>query len=293
MLKFLNTVLLIVITVFILLIVRVYLFKTPFWQSKISNTNLEMIESNVKQMDLFFKSAQQTPQQIANLLEIKDISIDEMRIIMKSALINEEIFGTCIAFEPGIATVNRQFHAPYMYKNNDSTIFKDLNDNGYQYFYQDWYLIPKILQKPCWSEPYYDDGVDSLMITYSVPFFSFNGRKNEFAGIVTIDISLNWLFKFFNDTFKKNPYNGYSIMISENGTVISAPKKEWIYNQTIYSLAAEENMDILREIGRDIKNGKKGKKLFVNREQNKSYYYYYSVIPSCSWGIIYVLSKDM
>ncbi len=292
MLKFLNTVLLVALTVFLLLIGRVYLFKTPFWQSKISNTNLEMIESNVKQMDLFFKSAQQTPQQMANLLEIKDISIDEMRIIMKSALINEEVFGTCIAFEPGISTVSKKFHAPYMYKNNDSTIFKDLSDNDYQYFYQDWYLIPKILQKACWSEPYYDDGTDSLMITYSVPFFSFNDYKHEFAGIVTIDISLNWLFKYFNATFKKNPYNGYSMMISENGTVISAPKKEWIYNQTIYSLAAEENMDVLRDIGRDIKKGKKGKKLFVNKEQNKSYYFYYSVIPSCSWGIIYVLSKD-
>lgn len=293
MLKFLNSVLIIIISLFIILAARVSISKKAFWNSNKSNEPMTMLESNVKIMDLFFQSVEQTPQQIANLLEIKKISVDEMHIIMNSTLINIEIFGTCIAFEPNQCYHDQKKYAPFMYKKGDSIVHKNLGDNDYEYFYQDWYLIPKILQKSCWSEPYYDDGGgDSLMITYSVPFFFFDGLKKEFAGVVTIDISINWLVNFFNNEFDRLPENGYSMMISENGTVITAPNKDWVYNQTIYSLAQEQKMDMLREIGKEINKKKNGKKTFYNKDQNKRYDLYYSVIPSCSWGIIYVISKD-
>lgn len=293
MLKTLNTVLIVIVSSFIILVVWVSMSEKIHFDSKVSNRPMTMLESNVKIINLFFQSAKQTPQQVANLLEIKKISIDEMHIIMNSTLINKEFFGTCIAFEPNQYYHGQRNYAPFMYKNGDSTVYKNLGDNDYEYFYQDWYLIPKILQKSCWSEPYYDDGGgDSLMITYSVPFFFYDGRENEFAGVVTIDISINWLVNYFNTEFKRLPNNGYSMMISENGTVITAPNKDWVYNQTIYSLAQEQKMDILREIGKEINKKKNGKKTFYNKDQNKRYDFYYSVIPSCSWGLIYVISND-
>jgi len=293
MLKTLNIVLMVIVSLFIIFIAWVSMSDKTNYDSKVSNEPMTMLESNVKIIDLFFQSAQQTPQQVANLLEIKKITIDEMHIIMNSTLINKEFFGTCIAFEPNRYYHGQRNYAPFMYKNGDSAVYKNLGDNDYEYFYQDWYLIPKILQKSCWSEPYYDvGGGDSLMVTYSVPFFFYDGRKNEFAGVVTIDISISWLVNYFNSEFKKLPNNGYSMMISENGTVITAPNKDWVYNQTIYSLAQEHKMDILREIGKEINKKKNGKKTFYNKDQKKRYDFYYSVIPSCSWGLIYVISND-
>ena len=29
-------------------------------------------------------------------------------------------------------------------------------DDEFQYFYMDWYQLPRLLNQPCWTEPYMD-----------------------------------------------------------------------------------------------------------------------------------------
>ena len=59
-------------------------------------------------------------------------------------------------------------------------MFSNLNGDEYNYFYKDWYLIPKTLNQPVWSEPYFDiGGGNLLMSTYSVPIYKLVDKNGE------------------------------------------------------------------------------------------------------------------
>lgn len=54
----------------------------------------------------------------------------------------------------------------------------------------DWYQIPRLLNKPYWSEPYYDEGGGNIiMTTYSYPIYDMQGNM---VAIFTADLSLEW-----------------------------------------------------------------------------------------------------
>ena len=60
----------------------------------------------------------------------------------------------------------------------------------------DWYLVPKLLGTPYWSEPYFDSGgANVVMTTYSLPLY--DGEGNLYA-VFTADISLEWFAEKVN-----------------------------------------------------------------------------------------------
>ena len=72
---------------------------------------------------------------------------------------NEFIYGSAIAFEPNYYSSQGHYFSPYSYKGRNGNIrSRQLGTETYDYHYMDWYQIPKLLNRPYWSEPYYDDG---------------------------------------------------------------------------------------------------------------------------------------
>lgn len=54
-----------------------------------------------------------------------------------------------------------------------------------------WYTLPKELDKPVWSEPYFDErGGNVIMTTYLSPIYVIkkNGRRGKFSGVTAADI---------------------------------------------------------------------------------------------------------
>jgi sigma-B regulation protein RsbU (phosphoserine phosphatase) len=155
----------------------------------------------------------------------------------------------------------------------------------------DWYLIPKTLLKPNWTEPYFENSGDHIfMSTFSTPFFRFSGTKEKFCGIVSVDVSIETLTSKVESMGKK--MMGDVIFLSENGTVITSTDKNWINNQTIFTLSAEKNLPVLREIGRDLQKGISGVKKIDEFENQKDVYAFYLVIPINKWGFILFLPKE-
>ena len=249
------------------------------------------LAGEVKRMNTVINSAQYTPKDLATIFEFHDTSEPELKILLQSVLFNnEELFGCAVAFEPYTYHPDSLYYSSYVYRSGDSVAFTNLNGADYNYFYKDWYLIPKTLKKPTWSEPYYDGGGGSLMMsTYSVPFYKFTGSDEKFCGIVTIDVSIDWLTRAVTSIGKV--LNARAFLLSENGTVLSAPDPEWIYNETIFTLAEEKKLPVLREIGRELQQGKSGfKKIKVGEEQE--WFLFYELIPASQWGLIMIISKN-
>ncbi|MDX9882070.1 MAG: cache domain-containing protein [Prolixibacteraceae bacterium] len=246
--------------------------------------------SEVKRMNTVISAAQNTPVDLATILEFHPTSEEEMKILLRSVLFNnEEICGSAVAYEPFNYNKDSLYYSFYAYRSNDSVTFSNLNGPVYNYFYKDWYLIPKTLKQPVWSEPYFDEGGGNLLMsTYSVPFYQFLENGEEFAGIVTIDVSIEWLADAVASV--GSILHSRAALISENGTILAAPNRELVYNETIFTIAEERKLPVLRDIGRELQQGKSGFK--KGTDEGKVWYIFYSVMPTNGWGIILFVSED-
>jgi len=250
----------------------------------------ERLNSEVKRMNTVILAAQNTPKDVATIFEFHPTTEDEIKILIQSVLFNnEEISGCAVAFEPYNYKKDSLYFSTYAFRSKDSIRFTNLNGDDYNYFYKDWYLIPKTLNQPVWSEPYFDmGGSNLLMSTYSVPIYQLADRKEKFAGVVTIAVSIDWLADAVESVGRI--LKSKAALISENGTVIAAPNRALIYNETIFTVAEQRNLPVLREIGRELQQGKSGFK--KGYDGNDVWYIFYAVVPTNRWGMFLFVSED-
>lgn len=217
----------------------------------------QMIEKNVKEnaknlalstanrIETILRSVQKVTENMACYLENSSYNKKELLQFLKITVENNpEIYGSTIAFEHYSFDNNLPAFAPYFYKENGKIRLKNLQDVfKHNYFISDWYQIPKELDRPVWSEPYFDEGAGNIMMaTYSVPFHKDVKGNRQFTGIVTADVSLEWLREMILSI--KILKTGYAFLISKNGTIITHYNKELIMNETIFSVAEKGAMPI-------------------------------------------------
>lgn len=228
------------------------------------------------------------PEMIAALMEIDPPHEDSLFVIVETILEkNENVSGAAIAFEPHFFPEKGLYYSPYAYRAGDQIHSFSLGSENYEYFYMDWYLIPKMLDEPYWTEPYYDEGGgEMLMSTYSVPFYKHRDGERVFAGIATVDVSLEWLTQTVEEIeiFE----TGYAFMVSRNGVAVAHPKRENIMNESLFSLAEYHQSEVLRDIGQEMIAGHSRFREH-GLQDNGRLWIYYTPLPSSGWsiGVVY------
>ncbi|MDD5085872.1 MAG: SpoIIE family protein phosphatase [Candidatus Omnitrophica bacterium] len=263
-----------------------YLFSRRIIAKNIAESAKNLTSATVNKIDSVLQSVEKSPQNIAAFLEQSSCTKEEIMGLLRSAVeSNPEIYGATIAFEPYGFDKGSLYFAPYFYKSEGETKFSYLGGDSYQYFYWDWYQIPKELDRPVWSEPYFDEGGGGvIMSTYSVPFYETVDGKRQFMGIVTADVSLAWLQEIVSSI--KIAKTGYGFLISRNGTVLTHPSAKFIMNDTIFGLAEVLNDKNMRRLGRDMINGKSG---FAPSAKN---WICYAPLASSGWSLGVVFPKS-
>lgn len=229
----------------------------------------------------------ESPRIIAELLEIIEQPSEKELYSMISEVIqsNHSIFGMAVAFEPYCFDDEKELFSPYIYKKNGNKIKLNLATN-YNYLNSDWYLIPKLLDKPNWSEPYYNEsGGQDLMCTYSVPIH----KNGKFIGIVTADILLNDLH---NRMRNMKILAGYTFIISRFGTYIYHPNEKDIMRETIFSKAEIHDFPLMRKFARKMILGKSGVEAFADPISNSRQWLVYSPIKSCQWSFAAIVPEQ-
>ncbi|MCD4818477.1 MAG: SpoIIE family protein phosphatase [Candidatus Cloacimonetes bacterium] len=228
----------------------------------------------------------ESPRIIAELLSIRKLPSEKELYAMISEIIqnNSSIYGMTVAFEPNTYNKKRELFAPYIYKDNKKQIRLNLAENN-NYLNSDWYLIPKLLDKPNWSEPYYDEvGAKILMCTYSVPIH----KNGKFIGIVTADFSLKKLQEKMRNV---KILAGYTFIISRYGTYIYHPNEKDIMRETIFSKAEMHNFPMMRKFARKMISGKSGVETFADPISNSNKWLVYSPIESCKWSFAAIVPE--
>ncbi|QLA20758.1 SpoIIE family protein phosphatase [Desulfolutivibrio sulfoxidireducens] len=242
-----------------------------------------LAHDSVQRMETVFAGVGRIPTFLAFTLSESFPDISELKDFLRDFLhAVPEVFGTTVAFEPYAFDRRTRFFAPYFFKDKDGLGFTMLGGDDYDYFLLDWYLIPRELNRPMWSEPYFDEGGGNvLMTTLSVPFH--RGDSKTFAGVVTADISLDWLKAM---VAKISVYNsGYAFLVSKNGVFVAHPEKRYLMRESIFSLAESLNSPTLREIGRAMVQGKEGFARLPEAFTGKPAWVYYAPVPSTGWSM--------
>ena len=234
---------------------------------------------------VILKPIEQTVRNIGLSMEDSSLTSDKIRSLSRLVVENNEnIFGMAIAFEPYGFSRDRLFFAPYSYREKGTVQTTQLGNSDYRYFYMDWYQLPRELGHPIWTEPYFDDGgANDFMTTYSVPFYRIKDGKKSFAGVITADITLEWLQKLMS-TIKLYD-TGYAMLISRNGTFIYHPRPQLLFNETVFSLAEELDDPKLWQIGRNMIDGKTGFLKWENGRNKTTSFLLYMPLPIDGWSL--------
>lgn len=208
-----------------------YIYSARIAERKAEAHAGDIVAAAVSRIDNILYTAVKEDEKIAALMdEGAGIGRHEIISIIKQHVSNyEEVFGSAIAFEPGVIPGATPLFAPYYFKRNNKLYYRDLATREYDYRTKSWYTEPRKLAMPVWSEPYYDEGGgDELMTTYSFPLYRTENGARQFAGVAMVDVSINWLGKLLAGM--KLHDNGYAVLLSQKGSFLAGNRPTvWAY----------------------------------------------------------------
>ena len=235
---------------------------------------------------------------IANNLEwliLKDLdNPDAMLEYSHDIVQNNSILNGCsISFEPWYYPQKGKYFSAFSNNNGRYVYtFQEGSDN-YQYFYLNWYMLPKLLTQSCWTEPYTDqeEGDEAKMdlemsVSYCRPIIDNNG---EFVGVISLDISLKWLSETLSGV---KPYpNAYAFLISRGGTYLVNPDPTKLFYQTIFTDGLEKELSPQWvQLGKDMQDWKEGMRhIEIDGEDS---YVFFKPLMTTGWSLAIVCPES-
>ena len=272
----------------ILFIFSVAFFYTLEFTMNILDNDAMQRASNITDLTIsrisnVIKPVEQVPNALASALGSGNPDYENILEIAKDFVMeNPVVFGTALAFEPFMHDMKHFRYCQYFYENRDTILQKDLSSPYYDYFSREWYLIPKTLGRPVWSEPYYDKGGgDMLMCTYSAPIYREIKGRRTFAGVITMDISLHTFKQILKSA--KVYQTGFSFLVSQGGKFITYPQEEYINSDVRAIYKKHGDPKALKTIDKMLK----GERMFAeigNIEQKQApSRIYFAPVPQTGW----------
>lgn len=229
-------------------------------------------------------------QGLAGVLETVPISEEQSyRVLEQLINRNADVFGAAIALEPAEGG-NKHNAVPYVYRTDGGLQKTDLGQGAYHYEINDWYVLPKEMKQPVWSEPYFDEGGGNiLMATYAVPVLNSPGEQGV-RGVVTGDMSLASLSELL--AALELGRSNYAFIISGQGRFIAHPTDAFIMRESIFSVAEERKDSMLRDLGQKMIRGQSGYAIYTSEVSGKAGWVVYMPISSTGWSLGIFFSRD-
>lgn len=213
---------------------------------------------------------------------------DSMFTLSRSILENyPNLYGCSIAFEPNYYPEKGRYFSAYSYNGGDSIETEQEGNDLYEYYCMDWYLIPKLLDKPYWVEPFreFDTGgiqVEDVITSFCQPI---HDKDNRVVGVLSVDISLEWFSKTILDA-KPFP-NSYSILLGKGGTFLVHPDSTKLFYETIFTSSLDNPADsALASLGESMIAGESGYKVF--HANGEDHYVFYKPFAHTDWSVAIV-----
>lgn len=267
-----------------------YFFASRTIEQFASNRAMNLLDITKYKIENVFTSIKAVHTNIAWAVIDKGIDPDSLYQLTRDVLVhNPNIFGCAVAFEPHYFSSKGYYFSPFSSRQDGYIETIQLGNDEYDYFSMEWYQTPKKLNAPHWTEPYYDEGGGQmLMFTYSTPL---HDKEGNFIGILTADVSLNWLTDMVNEI---RPYkSSYCVMLGRDGTYIVHPSKDLIMKESIFTMADRLGDSEMEELGTRMINGEIGVAELANTayETKVDSYIFFTHLLSNNWSLGMVIHK--
>ena len=214
---------------------------------------------------------------------------DQAQALIRASLADHTgLSGMTIALAPSGAP--RSDHRMFSGWRRDSAILLRQDDLPGNSFQQDWFYLPYYLQRPVWTEPYYDNQTEATMVTYAVPIL----RQGQVWAVVSGDISLEWIRNMLDEL--PLGAGGLAILLSRRGHYISHPVRELEMRETVFSLAESLATPTARksmaDIGRRMLLGQPGQLSYRRPLDDRPAFLHYRPVPSSGWALGVVIPEQ-
>ena len=235
---------------------------------------------------------------IANNLEwliLKDLdNPDAMMEYSHSIVQNNTILNGCsISFEPYFYPQKGKYFSAYSNNNGRYVYTMQEGSDNYQYFYLNWYMLPKLLMQPCWTEPYTDqeEGDEATMnlemnVSYCKPII---GNDGNLIGVISLDISLKWLSETISAV---KPYpNAYAFLLGRGGSYLVHPDPQKLFYESFFTPGLVDALTPeQKQLGKDMLDWKEGiRRLEVDGEPS---FVIFRPILTTGWSLAIVCPES-
>ena len=144
-----------------------------------------------------------------------------------------------------------------------------------------------------WTEVFNCNKNKNQVVAYFSPI-QVRFSENEYVkvGSVITELSLSDLSDTIN-SFKIGKKDGYAFLVSEDGTYLTHPNKEWILNRSLYTIKDEEYKVTEDGINELLKNGETGSVIaypeYLNYQKS---WVHYTPIEETGWTLFFVVPYD-
>lgn len=267
-----------------------YLFGSRRIQKETEEKAISLAVGTANRIETVQRGVEKVVRASASRIEDGERSPERVRLILARAVReNPEIFGAAFAYAPESTSGGARRAAPSVYRSGERLAFKDLGAGRYRYDVWDWYTLPRDLERPVWSEPYFDEGLGgALMVAYSVPVFGGSGGGRKCIGVVTCEVTLDWLTELLHSI--RFADTGYAFLVSRTGTYICHPRKDFVVRETLFSAAEANHRPELRVVARRMISGESGYiplRNLVSREPSRMAF---APVPSTGWSVSIIVT---
>ena len=216
---------------------------------------------------------------------------DSMFTLSRKILENyPNLYGCSIAFEPYYYMEKGQYFSAYSYNGGDSIETEQEGSEEYEYYYMDWYLIPKLLNRPCWIEPFHDMEAPGIVVEDYLTSFCqpIRDKDDRMVGILSVDMSLTTFSRMV--TAAKPFTHSYNMLIGKGGTYLVHPDTTKQFFETIFTSTLEQPDSDKTALGKAMIAGKSGYKVMHGDKEDE--YVFYKPLSHTDWSVAIVCPES-
>ncbi|SFB77780.1 Cache domain-containing protein [Xylanibacter ruminicola] len=202
-----------------------------------------------------------------------------------------DLKGCSISFDPYFYKEKGQYFSAYSYKKGNRIVTEQEGNDNYQYFYMDWYVIPRMLYHSYWIEPFAEKStsgivVNDIMTSYCQPIQS---GPDKTVGILSADVPLSWLADQI-ENYQPIP-KSYCMLLGRGGSYIVHPDSTRLLYETIFTSTIEHPDTALTSLGRAMTDGETGYKSL--RLDGVDSHVFYMPFRQTGWSIALVCPNEV
>lgn len=218
-----------------------------------------------------------------------NLSLEQLRALHRQVLHQQPaLYGLAFAWLPEHKPADWEAWVALSYRGEKGLSYRDLGQDNHDYLGEDWFALPRYLDRPVWSEPYI--GTTGVrMVTYSAPVWRASADGPVFIGVLAGDVEIAWLDQLLADLPLGE--KGYALLMSRNGVYISHPTPGIAMRESVFSLAEARQDPELRQVGQAMISGQPGMRSWIGWATQEKSWLAWAQLDSTQWTSAVVISQ--